>query len=263
MVLKRYNEILFAVLGTFAVLGLFAMAMSLMGRTTASPTDGIAISQPMATKGKQNLIVCPPVSVTGSDFEYFPVGVVVEANARLRPGVAAMRFARSQPFDRFCGGSYFGADARIFNAIVRNRVSGEQELILDGPAQIQEVTLPDPECDAGEGDVPCGIVLWKMRIQDTNHDSVINRDDALTVAVSHADAKDLRVVTPSSATVLASQWDPEANKFYFLIVEDTNGDGSFSGEDGSEILETSATNATLAQAVVAPSVMERLAQAVR
>ncbi len=263
MVLKRYNEILFAVLGTLAVLGLFALALSLIGRTTASPTDGIAINQTMAAKGKQNLIVCPPVSVAGSDFEYFPVGVVVEANADMRPGVAAMRVGRRQSFGSRCGGSYFGADARIFNAIVRNRVSGEQALILDGPAQIQEVTLPDPECDSGEGDVPCGIVLWKVRTQDTNHDNVINRDDALAVAVSHADAKDLRVVTPSSATVLASHWDPAANKFYFLIVEDTNGDGGFSGEDGSEILETSATNAALAQAVVEPSVMERLVKAVR
>jgi hypothetical protein len=80
------------------------------------------------------------------------------------------------------------AETRVFNVIVRTLSSNAQRLLLDHPAQVSAVALPAAKCAQGEGPVPCGRMLWQIRVQrDTNKDGKLSDEDGSELLEARTD----------------------------------------------------------------------------
>ncbi len=266
MTLRRYNEVVGAILLTLALLGALAggVAFLVSLNSPKGQPPGVVVQTENKAKPKQALVFCPPWVVENSEFEYFPVAAVVQDNADQNPTISPYSISTSQGYasarttsaDCLYGGMI--GYSRVFNVVIRGTAPGSERLLLAQPAQIESLTKPAPHCKEGQGDLPCGLLLWKIRPADSNQDGVINRADALVAYVSGLAGNDLRPITPPDATVLSSSWLSKSNRLVFVVQRDTNNDKKFSNEDGSAILETDASKPAGAVPAFGEAVMKRL-----
>lgn len=262
MRLQKYNEITFAILSTVALLGALAgIATFLLSTITNREPRGVVVNHPNKPMSKQALLFCLPTSIAGSNYEYYPVGAVVQRNAGENPILAASQSSKLG-YDRFTG-CQLGSFSRTFNIVIRNTNSGEERLLSEQPGQVESLKGPSEKCKGGEGDMPCKYLLWVLRSVDTNKDGTINQDDASTAYISNLDGTELRPVTPPAATVVSSSWLPKSNRLVFQLRFDTNKDGKFTEEDGSSILDTDASNPAQVQNAFHDPIMKRLQNTVQ
>src|SRR5262249_335314 len=79
MTLQRYNDIIWAVVGTLALLGAISAVVAFVGfkfifRHEKSPT--IVIGKPNQPKVNQDLVFCEPIVVPGTQRQLLPVAAV-------------------------------------------------------------------------------------------------------------------------------------------------------------------------------------------
>jgi hypothetical protein len=260
MRLERYNQIVIALTGTGALLGgialLVILALSAFG---SSEQRGVIVDVPNTEKPPQNLVFCPPLNDATGAYEYIPVGVVVANDAEQDPLLSVASYGRARSY--FDGCAFDGAASRTFNVVIRELGSGAQRLLLDEPAQISSLEMPDAECAAGKGQAPCGLLLWFIRSEDSNRDGRINGDDALGAYVSDLAASALTSLTPVDATLLDSQWAPQTNKWQLQIRRDSNKDGRYTAEDGSELLEAETSASATGRPFIQQQVLYELRKA--
>jgi hypothetical protein len=264
MKLARYNEIIFALAGTGVLLGLVAIALFLLfvgNRSGDKP--GLLVNPTKVEKPRQNLVFCPALTEPTGTFQYIPVALVVADDASRDVSLSPIAMSKYSSEGSGCGSYQYGSGSRTFNVVIRNLATGDQRLLLDRPGQIVRIHLPTNKCSTGEGPSPCGTVLWEVRSEDTNRDGTINRDDALVAYVSDFGGTKLTALTPTDATVLSVQWISKMEKWQFQVRRDSNKDGKFTEEDGSDLLETSSRNPSQAQAFIRESIMKQLDTAAR
>ena len=273
MRLARFNEFIVAIAGVAVTIG----TLVLMGLLVADrmdriePPRGLAIDAGNARDGKkppQNLVFCHALTDVTGTYQYIPVAAVVAEDAERDPSLGAaeaMRVVLADPPARFDAlDAYpYSVGGRTFNVVVRALASNSQRLLLDRPAQIVAMDHPAEKCATGEGRTPCDRLLWHLRTADTNGDGTINDRDALVVHSSGLDAGTLTARTPADATVLGVQWIGRTGAWQFLIRRDSNKDGSFTEEDGTELLEASAAGTAMARPLLQQPVREALDAAIR
>jgi hypothetical protein len=240
MTLQRYNQIAIAILSTLAFAGIAAIAVIAADNTFGKrDTQGISIGHSDRPKQKENLVLCLPEHVAGSDYEYFPVAAVVAADEHETPILASARVFKYEydaAFAGYCGRSGYG---RIFNVAVKNIRTQEERLLLAKPAQVVSLIVPDEKCKEGAGQLPCGTLLWTLRPTDTNKDGTIDYKDAAVAYLSGESAVELTQLTPLDTTFLSARWIAEQRTLLLQIRRDTNKDGQFTEEDGSEVTAVS------------------------
>jgi len=263
MTLQRYNQIAIAILTTAVLIGALVLGVcaifSILKPQHAQ--EGVKVAaQANTQKPRQNLVLCMPATVPGSDYEYVPVGAVVERNAAKAPMIRSDLKAAEGYSSTFgdCQFGAYNAGGRIYNAVVRNTRTGEERLLLNAPGQIAGLQVPDDKCKDGEGAMPCGMLLWSIRSADTNHDGLINGDDAVVAYSSDLAVSRLQQLTPDGATVLAQTWNLRDKRLVFQIRWDTNEDGRYTEEDGSELVETDATKPAMTKAALSREVTDKL-----
>jgi hypothetical protein len=263
--LERYNQVVFALLGTGLLFGGLVLTVFLaLSAVRSRPHPGVIVDGRNVQRPLQNLVFCPPVTDETGTHQYIPVGVVVASDADQD---AVLRMGRSSSYKESyvgaCNIHEHGGASRIFNVVVRNLRTGEQRLLLSRPGQIDSLRIPDARCALGEGESPCGVLLWKIRSEDTNKDGRINYDDALVAYISDLSAHALRPMTPAEATTITAKWTPKAGKWHFQIRRDANSDGRYTEEDGSELLEAGVETPARAAAFIEESLMQRLREAAK
>ena len=263
MKLVRYNEIVMAIVGTLILLGLAAIPVfTLFTAFDRATPAGLAVGPSSGPKPKQNLVFCPALTEAGGAFQYIPVGLVVAEDADTDPLLNPGQSYNKGSFYEGCGLESYNS-SRIFNVVVRDLKTGRQKLLLDNPGQIGSLDLPDAKCAQGEGVAPCGTLLWEIRMADSNGDGRINRRDTLTAYVSDLEVSKLRALTPPDVTLLQATWIARAGMWQFRMRSDVNGDGRYTDEDGSLLLETDGANPAAATSVVDPAVLETLKASAR
>lgn len=264
MRLDRYNQLVFALLGTVLLLGgVVLVGFLALSAMRPPPNAGVIVATRDGRKPQQNLVFCPPVTDATGAYQYIPVGAVDAEDSDRDPMVRMSSLASKESYFGGCAIDGYGGARRIFNVVVRDLKIGDQRLLLEKTSQIEGLKVPEDKCSLGEGSSPCGFLLWEIRSQDTNKDGRINGDDALTAYVSDLSALSLRPMTPSDATLLASQWTPVAGSWQFRIRRDANNDGHFTDEDGSELLEAKVMADATSQPVIDETVLTRLKEAVK
>jgi hypothetical protein len=250
MSIKRYNEYLIAILGTaLPLLILGTMAWNLIPHGGQYTPPGVTVhpapGTPSHPKSPQRLTLCLPASVTDSDWQYVPLTSTLakeEHNAHIG-SFSAMALRSSIAYDSAGPNGLDGCDGLrdrqhsvIFNVLIRNSRTGVQRLLLKEPAVVTSLSMPTPKCASGEGDVPCGTLIWTLIDQDTNHDGVINALDTRHLYLSDLTGQNLRALSPEGAQALRWQWDSHSKELFISVRRDTNGDGQYTEEDGTELL---------------------------
>jgi hypothetical protein len=250
MNLRRYNEILFAVAVTGAViLGLVHLPrFGLHGHharqaaVPAVPDNGVTAG---GSSGR-SLALCLPSAAAGSDWQYFPVAASggVPQNA----GPSSAWTANLQEACHLPDGSSQG----IFDVVIRNSSTNEQRLLLGHPGQILDMTLPDPSCGQGAGAVPCNTIFWLIRDRDSNQDGVIDARDETILYVSDLAARSLSRVSPQDSSVLDWIWNARSGEV-LLQVQLASG--------GTKVVNARLYPATPGNEVVVPRVLDQLQRA--
>ena len=150
-----------------------------------------------------------------------------------------------------------------FNVLIRQGTSGEQHLLLQQPAVLSTLAQPGAKCANGEGEAPCGILLWTLWDADTTHDGAINYLDARRLYASEPNGKNLRPIGPEDATVLDWTWHAKTKSLFVTVRRDTNKDGKFTDLDSTELLVTPSDLSTPAVPVLDPALRKTLEEALR
>jgi hypothetical protein len=271
MTLKRYNEWLFALIatgGTLAVLS--AIAWNLLRHDSGYVPPGVQVHAAVATTSgaqpAQRIMLCPPIVLRNGEWQYLPVVSILPGsmqNAAVSgyalDGAYAVSYGRSGPnaLDA-CESARDRERSVIFNVLMRRGGTGEQRLLLRMPAVLASLNLPDAQCAQGEGNVPCGMLLWTLFDQDTNRDGVLNARDASRLYASDLAGDHFHALSPEGARVQSWQWDAHADELFFNARRDTNGDGAINDEDSAELLFSHGDPLTVATPVLDPVIRNSL-----
>jgi hypothetical protein len=241
MNLRRYNEILFAVVVTAAALvfvvhllrmGLHAHHEERAGVPGAAMPPGTSLAPAGA---ERSLSLCLPSFAPGTDWQYFPVAAV---------GAVSAAAAASTPWTtnlseacHLAEGSFQG----IFDVVIRNSSTNEQRLLLGRPGQILDMTLPDPGCGSSVGPVPCNAIFWLVRDRDSNQETILYASDLA--------ARSLSRLSPPHSSVLDWMWNARSGEV-LLQVRLTTG--------GTKIVNARLQPAAPGSEVVVPRVLDQL-----
>jgi hypothetical protein len=255
MNLRRYNEILFAVVVTGALI--FSIVHLIRWHThgaheqrSGAPTAGTAAKGPSALGSAQrSLALCLPSFVVGTDYQYFPVAAV-RAASDVAAGSAPAWTTNLSEACHLPEGTSEG----IFEVVVRNSATNEQRLLLGHPGQILDMTLPDPGCATGAGSVPCNTIFWLVRDEDSNQDGVIDARDSTILYVSDLAARTLSRVSPKDSSVLDWMWNARSGEV-LLQVQLASG--------GTKVVNARLQPAAPGIEVVVPRVVDQLQRAVQ
>ena len=223
MNLRRYNEILFAVVVTTAAVvfvvhllrfGLHGHHEQRAGVPGAPPPPS---GGPAPAGAEHSLALCLPSFAPGNDWQYFPVaavGGVPVAAAASTPWITSLIEACHLPEGSFQG---------IFDVVIRNSSTNEQRLLLGHPGQILDMTLPDAGCGSGVGPLPCNTIFWLIRDRDSNQDGVVDARDETILYASDLAARSLSRLSPPGSSVLDWTWNARSGEVLLQVQLATGG----------------------------------------
>jgi hypothetical protein len=223
MNLRRYNEILFAVVITAAAILLvvhlwrFGLHGHHQERAGAPGASSPATGNLPAAGAERSLAVCLPSFAPGNDWQYFPVAAAGGAPAAAGPGTPWTTDV-SQAC-HLADGSFQG----IFDVLIRNGSTNEQRLLLGHPGQILDMTLPDAGCGSGVGPLPCNTIFWLIRDRDSNQDGVVDARDETILYASDLAARSLSRLSPPGSSVLDWTWNARSGEVLLQVQLATGG----------------------------------------
>jgi hypothetical protein len=246
MTLRRYNEVLFAVAVTAAVIAfivhLLHFAMHCHDTEHAGPV-GTSVSGPgpgpvPSGSSARSLALCLPSFAAGTDWQYYPVaavGAATEARGPQAPWTTNLNEACHLPE---------GSSQGIFDVVVRNSATNEQRLLLGHPGQILDMTLPDPACASGSGSVPCNTIFWLVRDQDSKQSILY---------VSDLAARSLSRLSPDDSSVLDWIWNARSGEVLLQVLL---------ASGGTKVVNARLQPAAPGIEVAVPRVMDQLQRAI-
>jgi hypothetical protein len=218
MSLRRYNEIMLAVVLTVALLAFLlylsrvAWQASIQHRAGNRAPESVADVPGVRSSLGRSMALCLPAFAAGTDYQYFPVTAVRSA-AEIASGAGASLTTNLSEACHLPEGVLGG----IFDVVIRNSATNDQRLVLNHPGQVLDMALPDPSCASGAGSVPCGTVFWLLRDEDSDSDGVIDARDSSILYVSDLSAKQLFRLSPKDASVLDWVWNSRSGEVLMQI----------------------------------------------
>ena len=267
-VLERYNQILWAGIGTAVVAvvvvsilvgtvgALYAMFKSRSGVPVAVVEEN---AQGGTVPEAVHYDFCQPIVVHGSPYQLIRV-VTDRLVVRNKPAV----LERKPGYDSYSSGarSYdscglYGIDrpSAVANVLVRHADSGAMQLLLKENAVIQALEYPQPPSRNTEPEFvptfpPAGVLYWEIAFEDSNGDNVIDEHDDSGAYLSDIDGRNLVRITPKVSRVLEKTYD-EARKLLTLrIVRDSNSDGKLDDKDAPSLIEVSVVKRKMVREVL-------------
>lgn len=243
MNLRRYNEILFAVAVSGAVV-VFIVHLLRFGSHGAASERAAPPGAPPSERGapasasERSLALCLPSFAAGTDWQYFPVAATGGLSGTAWTGNLGEACHLPE-----------GSSAGIFDVVIRNSSTNEQRLLLGHPGQILDMTLPDPACGSGVGSVPCNTIFWLVRDRDSNQDGVVDARDETILYVSDLSARYLSRVSPPDSSVLDWVWNARSGEV-LLQVQLASG--------GTKVVNARLQPAAPGIEVVVPRVLDQL-----
>lgn len=268
MKLERYNQVLGAVFGTAVIAGGAALlAVILVAALFSGEKRSIVLYDPETEPPPQELVFCTPVLVKASGIQLFPVAAV-DAKDPESPRAflsSPVSMSISDYASAGCGFGRYGRAGNLFNVVIRGPETAGERLLLEHPAQIESLHQPGPECEEGEGPLPCNLLHWEIRNRDSNGDGVIDAEDASIAFVSDINVSSLRSVTPPDAELIGYTWDPVHHVLIYQVRRDRNRDGKFDAADGIDLMELDldAGEKAVAQPILGDHVRRTLLAAIR
>jgi hypothetical protein len=283
--LERYNQMLWALIGSGVVIAVVSAALAVAAALLYSlvkPDGGgipLALIEADAAGGAESKAAlydfCQPLAVHDSPYQLIRVvsdQLAVKKIAPVaKPGAEMNYFSGSADT-----GSYYGAcrihgsehDTGTVNVIVRHADNNSMRLLLKENALIQRLEYPQsPAQKAYQEDAadfpPAGVLYWEISFKDSNNDHLIDDQDDVGAYLSDADGLNLERITPSSSRVLEKSYDKKRNVLIMRILRDSNNDKQLNEQDQPALIEVSVAKRKMTREVLdARTLAELMQQAV-
>ena len=214
-------------------------------------------------------VFCEPTKLPDSRLEIIPAAYVV------LPGIAPMtaapitavpstiKMSESEGYKNICGELEYPM-GMVGAMVLRNTLTGMQSIIMDNivngipRTMIENAYYPEKYCRDGDGDLPCRYVILLARVEDTNNDNALGKDDALAAfAVDTINGGVTRITSPD-VTVMGFEWIQETGVLVFTVRGDTYKDYSFTFDDGQELIKIEYDYSLQPSAVINQSTRRKL-----
>jgi hypothetical protein len=240
--LRRYNEVLWAFIGTAAILGALGLALVLAGSGLFSdpfPDPQVDLREPqVGTRDRhQNLVLCLPTIVAGAN-TYLIGATVADASEPVSKRILGSGGSYNQRYSPTCtlAGRY-GTSGQLQNVLVKDLETGEERLLLPQRALIQRFEAPAEKCETGAGIAPCDRLYWELRPADSNADGSIDAEDAAVAYLSDLRASSLVRVSPEDSNLVSIARDPSRSVLLMQVQLDSNGDSAYTAADSVELFK--------------------------
>lgn len=252
---ERYNQIIWAVIGSGVVIGVLVMVLLGLGALVVSLFHSnrggiqVAVIEDDARKGAAAAATlydfCEPVTVHGSPYQLIQV---VSDQFAIRKSSAGM--SKMASYDGYSEAPAYSAcrihgsskQAGIVNVIIRNADDNSMQLLLKENAIIQRIEYPQsPDRDrfgnSTQAFPPVGTLYWEIASGDSNSDNQIDELDDMGVYLSNPDGSRLERVSPVPSRVLEKSYDAGRKLLLLRILPDTNHDGVLDDKDKPALIE--------------------------
>jgi hypothetical protein len=255
--LERYNQIVWAVVGTgvvvVAAVSILAVAAAMLYALIKSDSGvPVAVVDDNGSDDTQREAArydfCHPVAVAGSPYQLIRVAsdrvVVRNTPAKLRKRGYDSYSSEADTYNS-CGLYGNNDPTAIVNVLVRHADTGAVHLVLKENAVVQTLEYPQPRTGRDDPDSantfpPAGVLYWEIASEDSNGDGVIDEEDDVGTYLSDIDGRNLARITPKPSRVLEKTYDKKRNTLLLRILPDTNGDGNLDDNDTPTLMESSA-----------------------
>lgn len=254
MKLERYNQIIWAMLGTGALvavaIGIIAAVVSLFqfGRPGV-PVE--VVEDPSAPRAGHEIKadVCLPIDIDDTPYQLIRVAVdriVIKGKALTAERVKKLGSSYSDEGGAAgCGDGGTGYMSVTGSVLIRDKRSDALRLLISQNAMIQHMEYPvrrgkvreDGEADSAFP--PPGTLYWEIGLADTNGDGVLSSRDDIGAYLSDVDGGNLVRISPPGSRVLEKTYDEARKQLTLKIVKDTDGDKSLDESDAASIIEVS------------------------
>lgn len=264
--LERYNQIVWAVVGTgvvvvatVAVLAVVAVLLYSLFKPDrgAVPVAVLEGDAPNGTRTPARYDFCQPVVVYGTPYQLIRV-MSDQFVVRNKPAVL-----RSQKFNSYSseapsygGCGIYGSDkpSAVINVLVRHADNGAMNLVLKENAVIHTLEYPQPPVNrtyqAGTSFPPPGVLYWEISFEDSNGDNVIDERDDQGAFLSGPDGRNLTRITPTPSRVLEKTYDKKRKLLMLRIVRDTSNDKMLDDKDTPSLIEVNVAQRKLTREVL-------------
>lgn len=255
--LERYNQIIWAVIGTgvvaavvfTVVAGLASILFSLLNSAGRGMQVAVVEEDSPRGAGRNSALYdfCQPLDVHGSPYQLIRVVSDQFAIRKLAYAKKKMGFdSYSSEAPSYGACSIHGSERNtgMVNVIVRHNGNNAMHLLLKENAVIQTLEYPQPPArNQFRDDVtafpPDGVLYWEIAFEDSNSDKVIDEHDDLGAYLSGPDGIDLQRITPGFSRVLEKSYDRKRNLLTLRILTDTNNDKVLDDQDKPSLIEAS------------------------
>ncbi len=269
MKIERYAQIITAIVSTLVLLGLVVMvavptALYVVHRLTGNRADIRIVPGGRERAGQTaaaRLKYGSPILTDQSDYVMVPVWL--EGATAAGAGAMLKSYAFSSYAGSYSGVSksawvYYGCSGRPFhNLVFRHKQTGESHLLLEKPAVISRCYFPY-ERSRDDEPPPPKFLLLGISDQDTNHDGVIDENDAIVGYMADLAGRHLQQVTPPQTQLLDWDIDRSRRVVYLRVRGDTDHDGKFTEKDEEWILQVAADQPAIGEPVVSDALREQL-----
>ena len=240
MKLDAYNKIIWAVIGTGAILGfILVIALSLAG-IFYSQTKGVRVEQARSLKPQGKVLVYyDPINLTQSPYTMIPVGFKVVPGSEAATGD---RYNIGMACKRCISGSYSGYRGEFNNIVFRSKTDNSSFLLLDKKGVITSFYYPSHEQGEKDNKKDFNFLLFSIVEYDTSGDGVLNDRDADTVYLSNLSGKNLIKISPANTKLVDWNIDYDSQKAYLTLRRDSNNDKKFCQQKGTESLSRLKSN---------------------
>jgi hypothetical protein len=150
----------------------------------------------------------------------------------------------------------------IYNLIFHNRRTGESHLLLSENRLISSFELINEENEAGEA-IKNQFVFIEVIPEDTNQDGNRDRQDAVIGYIADASGKNLKQVTPDNTQLVFWQIDKPLGVMLMKVVQDSNNDRQFTGEDDISFIKVPLGNPGIGPDIITPEMRQQINQRVK
>ncbi len=187
--------------------------------------------------------------------DYFMIPVGFEGDEKSAKSLFSPDVYRDSAYDRM-------SLMTIYNLIFHNRRTGESHLLLSENTLISSFQLINEENEAGEP-IKNQFVFVEVIPKDTNQDGNRDRQDAVIGYIADASGKNLNQVTPDNTQLVFWQIDKPLRVLLLKVVQDTNNDRKFMGEDDISFIKVPLVNPGIGPDIITPEMRQQINQRVK
>lgn len=262
MKIEKYNQVVWATLGTMAVLGVVAMVLVSVVSIIASrqSPQGIKVEEPAPgqaeRKTETKIVYGDPIVTEHSPFVMIPVGLQEVSKGRLVK-LTGSYYSYGSSFSKASYIYYGLLRGRYNNIVFYSKNTGQSHVLLDRKAVISSFYFPYGKEDKTQKPLP-KFLLFGISEDDTNGDGVISEEDAVVVYLADLDGGNFQQVTPSNTQLIGWEIDQYSGMIFLRLRKDSDNDKEFTEEDDMSVFKVDARMPGMGVEIIGEPVRKRI-----